>query len=210
MKKVLVEAALVSITGAALAFIANGVSNRGLKLTRNYFPGASRPSLTAKPATNTGNKAFNTTNAAATVSADQDAVARLRGKGFQVADGDQAVSLFRDPRYEQGLVVFVDARNDEHYKHGHIPGAYQFDHMYPERYLGAVLPACTTAQQVMVYCDGGDCELSEFAAEFLRGSAGVPNDKLFVYAGGLKEWEKRHLPLEIGERKSGQFKTASK
>jgi len=127
-----------------------------------------------------------------------------------VADGEQALSLFHDARYEQGLIIFVDARNDDHYRQGHIPGAYQFDHMYPEKYLGAVLPACNTAQQVVVYCDGGDCELSEFAAEFLRGSAGVANDKLFVYSGGLKEWERRHLPLEIGERKSGQFRTASK
>ncbi len=79
-----------------------------------------------------------------------------------------------------------------------------------ERYLGAVLPACNAAQQVVVYCDGGDCELSEFAAEFLRSSAGVANDKLFVFSGGLKEWERRQLPLEIGERKSGQFRTASK
>jgi len=208
VKKVLVEAALVAITGGALAFLTNSLSSRGLKLTRNYFPGANRPSLTARAATNPAGGS-GTTNIA-TASAEQEAIARLRGKGFQVADGEQALSLFHDARYEQGLIIFVDARNDDHYKHGHIPGAYQFDHMYPEKYLGSVLTACNTAQQVVVYCDGGDCELSEFAAEFLRGSAGIPNDKLFVYSGGLKEWEKRHLPLEIGERKSGQFRTASK
>jgi len=207
VKKVLVEAALVAITGAALAFLANGFSGRGLKLTRNYFPGADRPSLT-RSSSNPVSRAAGTNLASA--SAAQEAIARLRGKGFQVADGDQAPAFFHDSRYEQGLIIFIDARNDDHYKQGHIPGAYQFDHMYPERYLGAVLPACNTAQQVLVYCDGGDCELSEFAAEFLRSSAGVANDKLFVYVGGLKEWERRHLPLEIGERKSGQFRSPSK
>ena len=208
MKKVLVEAALVAITGAALAFATNALSSRGLKLTRNYFPGANRPSLAARAATNPGASTGGTN--LATASAEQDTIARLRGKGFQVADGEKVLALFHDPRYEQGLIIFVDARNEDHYKHGHIPGAYQFDHMYPERYLAAVLPACNTAQQVIVYCDGGDCELSEFADEFLRSSAGVANDKLFVFSGGLKEWERRHLPLEIGERKSGQFRTASK
>ena len=208
MKKVLVEAALVAITGAALAFLANGLSGRGLKLTRNYFPGANRPSLTTRAANNPVSGAGGTN--LATASAEQDVIARLRGKGFQVADGEKALAFFHDPRFEQGLVIFVDARNDDHYKQGHIPGAYQFDHMYPEKYLGGVLPACNTAQQVVVYCDGGDCELSEFAAEFLRSSAGVANDKFFVFSGGLKEWERRHLPLEIGERKSGQFRTASK
>ena len=208
MKKVLVEAALVAITGASLAFLTNALSSRGLKLTRNYFPGATRPSLTTRAATNPGSGTGGTNVAKA--SAEQEAIARLRGKGFQVADGEQALALFHDVRYEQGLIVFVDARNEDHYKHGHIPGAYQFDHMYPERYLGAVLPACNAAQQVVVYCDGGDCELSEFAAELLRSSAGVANDKLFVFSGGLKEWERRQLPLEIGERKSGQFRTASK
>ena len=208
MKKVLVEAALVAIMGASLAFVANGLSSRGLKLTRNYFPGANRPALPARAASNPGSATPGTNTA--TASLEQDAIARLRGKGLQVVDGEHALSLFHDARYEQGLIMFIDARNDDDYKQGHIPGAYQLDHMYAEKYLGAVLPACNTAQQIVVYCHGGDCELSEFAAELLRSSAGVPNHKLFVYSGGLKEWETRRLPLEIGERKSGQFRTVSK
>jgi len=42
VKKVLLEAALVGLVGAALAFVANGLSPQGLKLGRDYFPGASK------------------------------------------------------------------------------------------------------------------------------------------------------------------------
>ena len=199
MKKVLLEAALVAITGAALAFAANAFSNRGLKLTRDYFPGAKRAAI---PLATTGTNAAQTAVAATT--------ARLREEGLQVVDSDQALQLFHDPRFEQGLVVFVDARNDEHYHEGHIPGAYQFDHYHPENYLAALLPVCQVAQQIVVYCAGGDCHDSEFAALFLRDSAKISADKLSVYAGGINEWSGRGNPVETGERKSGQMRTASK
>src|ERR1041385_6699341 len=200
MRKVLVEALLVAITGAVLAFAANAFSSRGLKLNRDYFRGAAP----IKAPTHQASSSVTTNNAV--TSAADETVARLRSKGLQVIDGEQAVSLFQDPRYEQGLIIFVDARKDDLYKAGHIPGAYQYDHIYPERYLAALLPACNTAQQVVVYCDGGACELSEIAAEDLRGPVAVPNEKISVYAGGMHDWEKRKLPIETGDRKSGQLK----
>ena len=70
--------------------------------------------------------------------------------------------------------------------------------------LGPVLPACTVAQQIVIYCHGGDCEFSEFAAELLH-SANVPNEKIFIYANGMPGWEARKLPLESGDRNSGQI-----
>ena len=202
VKKVLLEAVLVGMTGAALAFLANSLSSRGLKLTRDYFPGAHPPTVTARTSGGTNQSAAGFASA-------HDPLGRLREKGLQVVEGEKALALFHDSHYEQGLIIFIDARNEEQYKQGHIPGAYLFDHMYPEKYLGSVLPACGAAQQIVVYCHGGDCELSEFAAEFLRGSAGISNDKIFIYAGGMKDWQGKGLPLETGERKSGQFRSAS-
>ena len=207
MKKILVEAALVAIVGVTLAFAANGFSSRGIKLSNDYFHGYTRPS---KPGTSTVPSGTNATNVAQhTPSPAEAAFARLREKGLQVADDEKILSLFHDPRYEQGLVIFIDARKDEEYRQGHIPGAYQLDSMYPEKYLGAVMPACTIAQQIVIYCHGGDCELSEFAAEILR-SAGIANDKLFIYANGIPGWQARGLPIEKGDRKSGQISNASK
>jgi len=132
--------------------------------------------------------------------------ARLAEKGLTLADSNQVTQLFHDPRYEQELIVFVDARDDQSYKKGHIPGAYQFDYHYFEKYLHTLLPACQAAQQILVYCNGGDCEDSEFAATMLR-DAGIPKEKLFVYGGGITEWTNTNLPLEAGVRKSGTLNT---
>jgi len=202
VKRVLLEAVLVAALGTALAFVANALSPRGLKLTRDYFPGSTRSGAAGLPATNSvkGAVGANPTQTLAT----ELALARLREKGLQVIDCKLAQELFHDPRYAQGAIVFIDARNDEHYQKGHIPSAWQFDRYHPENYLAAVLPVCQMAQQVVVYCAGGDCEDSEFAALFLRDSAQVPGEKLFVFTGGWTEWTERGLPVETGGRKSGQ------
>ena len=193
----------MAVIGAVFAFVANEISPRGLSLTRNYFPGSTRSSLptvaTAHPATGTGDTRI------AVLSPPALVAARLKAQGLQLIDSNQVVQLFRDPRYEQELVVFIDARDDRHYQEGHIPGAYQFDHYRPENYLAIVLPVCQTAEQIVVYCTGGDCEDSEFAAIFLR-DAGIPKEKLFVYVGGMTDWTTNGLPVEIGERKSGNFR----
>lgn len=203
IKKVLWESLLVAVIGIALAFAANAISPRGLQLTTDYFPDAnpsSRPKTTATPLT----PSLGNTNVAVPPPA-QLLAARLQAKGLQLVTSDQAAQLFRDPRYEQELIVFIDARDDQHYQQGHIPGAYQFNHYRAENYLATVMPVCQTAQQIVVYCTGGDCEDSEFAAIFLR-QAGISPEKLFVYAGGMAEWNTNGLPVEIGARKSGNFR----
>jgi rhodanese-related sulfurtransferase len=58
--------------------------------------------------------------------------------------------------------------------------------------------------KVVVYCNGGECEDSEFAAIMLR-DAGVPREALFIYAGGITEWKAQRLPMEAGARRSGEL-----
>jgi rhodanese-related sulfurtransferase len=202
VKRVLLEAVLVAGMGTAVALVANALSPRGLKLTRDYFPGSNRPELLALPATNSAKGVEGA--GPAHPSAAEMALARLKDKGLQVVDCKRAQELHREPGFAQGTIVFIDARNGEHYQQGHIPGAWQFDRYHPENYLAAVLPVCQLAQQVVVYCAGGDCEDSEFAALFLRDSAQVPGEKLFVFTGGWNEWTERGLPVETGSRNSGQ------
>src|SRR2546428_640022 len=72
----------------------------------------------------------------------------------------------------------------------------------------AALPACQAAQQIIVYCNGGECEDSEFATVRLRDEMGVAREKLYIYAGGIKEWEQRSLPVESGSRNSGKLRGA--
>jgi len=198
LKRVLLEALILAAAGLVLALAANLISPRGLSLSRNYFPrttettsGAGSTTVGTAPATNT-----------AAHTALEVVAARLKEKGLQPIDGREAIQLFRDPQYEQELIVFVDARDDRHFQEGHIPGAYQFDRYYPEKHLPAVLPVCLNAAKVVVYCTGGNCEDSEFAALALK-EAGVPREQLFVYAGGMTDWSTNGVPVEVGARKSG-------
>jgi len=196
VKKVLLEALVVAAVGAIVAFAANALSPRGLRLTQDYFHGETLPVARAK--TNRTAVVATGTNAA-----EDPVIERLKEKGLQVVNGEQAQELFHDPLYEQGAIIFIDARNDEHYLGGHIPGAYQFDNYHPENYMSTIFPLCQSAQKVVIYCNGGNCEDSQFAALTLR-DAQVPNGKLFVYTGGISDWTNRGHAVEIGERNSGR------
>jgi rhodanese-related sulfurtransferase len=118
-----------------------------------------------------------------------------------VVDLVEVQELFQDPRRQLEQIIMVDARNRRYYEEGHIPGALHLDHFYPDQTLAEVLPAALAAELVVVYCNGGDCEDSEFVAIFLR-EAGVPGDRLRVYLGGMSEWRERGLPVELGHRNS--------
>jgi rhodanese-related sulfurtransferase len=184
LKAVLLEALILAVAGLLLALAANALSPRGLRLARTYFPA---PLLAGTHA----------------VTTSDPILARLQQRGLNLGSSNEVARLFRDPGYEQGLIAFVDARNDQAYQSGHVPGAWQLDHYRAEHYLPTVLPAVLGAQKVVVYCNGGSCEDSEFAAVLLR-EAGVPADSLLVYVGGISEWTNA-MPFEVGPRGSGQI-----
>ncbi len=190
---------MVVAAAATFALAANQLSPRGLKLARDYFPTVARPSNSppkvAPPAA--GNPSSTNQNSQ-TAQIEQ----RLKEKGLQSIDRAQTERLLHDPRYPQGLVVFVDARDQDHYAQGHIPGAYPLDRYHPDKDLTAALTPCLNADVVVVYCAGGDCDDADYTALLLR-DAGVPNQKLFVYGGGFDEWSASHLPLEKGARTDG-------
>jgi rhodanese-related sulfurtransferase len=200
VKAVLLEGLLVAVIGAALAFAANGLSPRGLELTRNYFPGSRPASPRSVTDTHLTAAVGTKTNSPLEILAS-----RLREDGLQLADSNQVTQFFRDPRREQDLVIFIDARDEQHYEAGHIPGAYHFDRFHPENYLTNVVQVCLTAQQIVFYCNGGDCDDSEHAAIMLRDSIGISKDKVFVYGGGIAEWSTNGLPIEVGLRNSGRL-----
>jgi len=196
-RTVVLEALLVAFAGAVFALACNALSPRGLHLSRNYFPGGNRPAVSAtnlisKPAGALPNLVLEAT------------LRRLEQQGLQSIQSNDVVELFRDARHEQGLVVFLDARDDQHYQAGHIPGAWQFNHYRPEQFLPTILPVCLNAQKIVIYCNGGTCDDSEFAAIMLR-DAGIPRENLFVYAAGITEWMTNGLPVETGARRSGQL-----
>ena len=199
LKSLLLEASLVATCGAALAFAANALSPRGLNLTRDNFPRRSSV-ITPGSLTNSAGTANGTA-----VEGQASLKARLGAEGLELADGKQAFQLYQDPRYAQELIVFVDARSENAYQAGHIPGAYEFDRYYPEKYVSTMLQVCGPAQQILVYCNGGHCEDSEFAAVMLS-EWGIPKNKLLVYGGGITEWTNNRWPVELGARHSGNLR----
>jgi rhodanese-related sulfurtransferase len=176
--RIVLEAVMVGVTGFALAFLANQISPRGLNLATIPPP----PSSSSTPL-----------------------AARLETNGIHLLERPEVEKLFRDPRVQQFAILFIDARDEEHYQAGHIPGAFEFDPYHREKYLADILTPCQFADQIIVYCTGGDCGDSESAALILR-DAGVPASKLFIYGGGMSGWEAAKLPLETGPRNSGNIR----
>lgn len=200
MKTVLQEGALVAVIGAALAFAANALSPHPLELTIDHYPGDRVASRSTAVATNPTNAAAISTNSPLELLS-----ARLRANGLQLADSNQVAQYFRDSRREQDGVIFIDARDEEHYQAGHIPGAYHFDRFRPQDYLTNVVQVCQTAEQMVFYCNGGECDDSEHAAIMLRDSLGIPKEKVFIYGGGFTEWTNNGMPFELGVRNSGEL-----
>lgn len=196
MKKILIEAVLVLGVGVGLALAANALSPRGLSLTRDHFPEAKRSETktTEIPAASTG--------LAPVAPRAKSAVERLKERGLQAVGRNEVERWYNDPRYAEGAFVFVDARDEERFRTGHIPGAYVFNRYRPDDHLAVVLPVCAMAEKVVVYCSGGDCEDSEFTALMLR-DLGVPAENIFVYSGGVADWKAGKLPLETGDQYSG-------
>lgn len=204
LNRLLAEGALVGMAGLVFGLTANFVSPKGLALGRDYFPGGGHLPGPGHSISNALPSQSNTNQNSLSNEVAQ-AVARLKEKGLQSVNDQRAAELHADPGYALQRIVFIDARDDKHYEQGHIPGAFQFDHYRADNYFPTVLPVCLTAETIVVYCNGGNCEDSEFAAVTLH-QAGVPKEKLFVYVGGMTEWERKGRPVELASRGSGNFR----
>ncbi len=206
---VLGEAVLVGALGVAAGMAANTLSDGGLDLTRDYFPRVAPATVDGLPQVLGDPTAGNAeggnaedvdpsaTETDAPDAIDPNVAARIRGQGLGVMTHAEALAIHSDPAYAFGAFVFVDARRVEDFETAHIPGAVHFDHYHSQRHIAEVLPVVTNpgTLRVVVYCIGGDCEDSEFAAMHLM-QLGVPPDRLFVYVGGMESWEAAGLPTE--------------
>ncbi len=159
--KILREAVLVGAIGVGFAFLANQLSPRGLNPFMNYSPGGARASALPRPAIVPSEPpgATNASSPAALLAA------RLKENGLRLLQRAEVEKLFHDPRLQQDAIMFIDARDEDDYGKGHIPGAFEFYHYHPGKYLAGVLTPCQLAEQIIVYCNGGDCDDSESARQ---------------------------------------------
>lgn len=203
--KVLGEALVVAVAGLLVGLAGNALLPDGLDLGRDHFPSGLHGGPTPGASASLGDILDPDTAPPPALPAVRDddvdpaVVARLAEAGLVALGHADTVDLWKDPAREFGAYVFVDARDEERFDEGHVPGALLFDHYRPGRTAGAVAPVVTDPATllVIVYCNGGQCEDSEFAARDLM-QLGVPPERLRVYVGGMEAWRAAGLPVEQG------------
>jgi len=203
-KNILLECVLISAIGLMIGLSANAMYSDGVELGRNYFH-RNNHDPTERPPVRENHTTSSTGDDQGTGDEEGDPLADvvryLQEHDFQVIRHDEVVALFENPLYQEECYIILDARDDTNYRMGHIPGAYQWDHYRLDQYIDEVLPLCQAAEKIVTYCNGGDCEDSEFTAVDLM-DRGIDPAKLFVYPGGMDLWMEKGLPVEQGERGS--------
>ena len=116
---------------------------------------------------------------------------------FQEISAAEVLALLNEPGAQVGQFVFIDARNDEHFREGHIPGAVQCDPWHVEDYSATALPRCYGAEKIVVYCTGGTCEDSLHLCRYLIQSS-IPRERIYLFHGGWEEWTKNNYPTATG------------
>lgn len=100
-------------------------------------------------------------------------------------------------RFDKKSCVLLDARNAEEYKEGHIPGSLNFSALEMDKFAPLVMPQLTDKNQdIVVYCNGGDCTLSLELAQTLLQQGFT---QVEVFEGGWPEWKKAAYPIQKGE-----------
>ena len=181
VKKVVLELVILGVIGVAIALTANAVraSKNSLQLTKNYFYKGQAPPIDSRAQPAQG-----------------EATARPEHT-YQEVNFEQAVAIFEDPNFQAGAYIFVDARNDEAYEKGHIPGSVQADHYRLEDYIDILLDYAESAEKIIVYCNGGDCiDSILLCADLIEFE--IPYENIYLFPGGLKEWSLNNMALEKG------------
>ena len=195
LKKTATELLILGVAGLLIAFTANGVrAKNSIKINKNYFD----IGLSIETPTDSASVDANVTSNTYTLKDENDPIQSAHPKHpYQEMTYDEVFELLNDPNTALGLNVFVDARNDEHYNEGHIPGALQCDPYNVGLYIDNIIDYVTGAEKVVVYCGGGECEDSIFMCRELV-EMDVPMEAIYLFVGGWKEWSDNGSPIETG------------
>jgi rhodanese-related sulfurtransferase len=95
--------------------------------------------------------------------------------------------------FDNGNVLFVDARSSDNYEDGHIPGAISLPVGQFDEQIESLLNRYSSDQPIVTYCSGRTCEDSHDLAQFLS-DAGFTNVRIFI--DGFPGWEAEGYPIE--------------
>ena len=91
----------------------------------------------------------------------------------------------------------LDARLHEDYVAGHLPGALNLPVENLDESYAPLKDQLARMDRIIVYCDGGDCELSHDLAEALKGFG---HKRVQLFAGGIAAWIEAGEKLTEGEQ----------
>ncbi|WP_395745484.1 rhodanese-like domain-containing protein [Prosthecobacter sp.] len=88
----------------------------------------------------------------------------------------------------QGKVLWIDARIQEQYDAGHVPGAVLLNEQrFDEQLFGLLDTLQTNTKPIIVYCNAAKCEASRKILEELK--LRLPIENAFVLKGGWNAWK---------------------
>jgi len=116
--------------------------------------------------------------------ADNDVAVNENKAEIKTISYSQLVRVLNNPDF-----IIVDARRNEDYNKAHIPGSINIYALEDPDIRIPKMMSLPTSKTIIIYCDGGECDLShELAKEFLEV---LHYQKVFLYVGGWEEWAKK-------------------
>lgn len=94
-----------------------------------------------------------------------------------------------------GAALFLDAREPADYAAGHIGNALNLPAQSFAQYFGEIAPLLASNSELVLYCDGQECELSHQLRASLR-ETGFTNTHLLF--NGWTVWRQAGLPVASG------------
>jgi rhodanese-related sulfurtransferase len=98
--------------------------------------------------------------------------------------------------YDRGGLLVLDARDASEYADGHIKGAVEANADEVVGDLAWMEKTAADPRPILVYCDGGDCELS-MDLGFAIAQAG--HRRVLVYKDGYPAWKDAGYPVDTGD-----------
>lgn len=98
----------------------------------------------------------------------------------------QAYKLYREN------IIFLDARENEDYKEGHIKNALSLPYYDFDNYK-QILRNIPKSNAIVTYCAGTDCDLSILLGKKLFETG---YNRVYIFFGGWNDWLKARYPIE--------------
>jgi rhodanese-related sulfurtransferase len=103
--------------------------------------------------------------------------------------------------FDAGAALFVDAREAAEYAEGHIAGALSVPFDDAVKNPALLEPFKRAGKPLILYCSGGDCELSKDLAKNMLAD-GIR--KVLVFTDGLPAWKAAGYPMDAGAAKGAR------